>query len=105
MLGWRSATFLTSDSKTHPSGPLGSMTRTYFPLRSPSTHRNSALASTSVAKAACAFGLTLIAVFLLVVILPKRGLSSSAAAGGATRHVRKASKAVIERQRFIFQVL
>src|SRR5947207_1389094 len=95
-----SATLLTSDSKTHPLGPFGIMTRTYFPLRSPTTQRKSVLASTIVAAAACAFGAALRAVFFVVVTLPNTGVSSSATTDEVTNDA-NATKAVINRERFI----
>src|ERR1700730_15955789 len=95
-----SATFLTSASKTHPLVPFGIMTRTYFPLRWPITQRKSVLAFTVVAAAACAFGATLMAVFLFVVTWPNTGVSSSATAVDVT-NTGDATKAMINRRRFI----
>src|SRR6267378_2555103 len=95
-----SATLLTSASKTHPLGPFGIMTRTYFPLRAPITQRKSVLASTVAAAAACAFGPALRAVFFFVVTLPNAGASSSATTDDVTNNG-KAIKAVINRQRFM----
>src|SRR3982074_2951708 len=95
-----SATLLTSASKTPPLEPFGTMTRTYFPLRSPITQRKSVLASTVVAAAACAFGAALRAVFLVVVTLPNTGASSSATTDDVTNNG-KATKAVINRECFI----
>src|SRR5262245_15575261 len=97
-----SATLLTSASKTHPLAPLGIMTRTYLPLRSPITQRKSVLASTVLAAAACAFGAALRAVFLFVVTLPNTGVSSCATTDDVAKYA-KATKAVINRQRFILK--
>src|SRR5258706_5487885 len=95
-----SATLLTSASKTHPLGPFGIMTRTYFPLCWPIPQRKSVLASTVVAAAACGFGAALRAVFFFVVTLPNTGASSSATMDDVTNNG-KAAKAVINSQRFI----
>src|SRR6266511_4228854 len=95
-----SAILLTFASKTHPLGPFGTMTRTYFPLRSPITQRKSVLASTVAAAAACAFGAALRAVFLFVVTLPNTGVSSCATTDDVTNNA-NATKAVITRERFI----
>jgi hypothetical protein len=97
-----SLTFLTSDSKTHPLGPRGTMTRTYLPFRSPITQRKSVSTASVIAVADGALGSVLRAACVVVVTFPNTGVSSWAWAGGAV-HSTNATSETIKSEHFIFK--